>query len=96
MFKWLQAPKITLTDAQRTILESLQRGTHVAQHFQQRATIVLWAATGKKNTTIAQEMALTRNTVKRWRRRWAQAAAMLAETEETAPRSLRAAVAVEP
>jgi len=66
MFKWLQAPKITLTDAQRTILEGLQRGTHVAQHFQQRATIVLLAASGQKNAVIAREMALSRNTVKRW------------------------------
>jgi len=62
----LQAPKIILSDAQRTILEALQRGTRVAQHFQQRATVVLLAASGQKNKTIAQEMAINHNTMKRW------------------------------
>ena len=66
MFQWLQAPKISLSEAQRTILEALQRGTHVAQHFQQRATVVLLAASGQKNKAIAQEMAINHNTIKRW------------------------------
>jgi len=92
MFQWLQAPKISLSEAQRTILEALQRGTHVAQHFQQRATVVLLAASGQKNKAIAQEMAINRNTVKRWRQRWAKAAPVLAETEKTNRRGLRAAI----
>jgi len=92
MFKRWQAPTITLSDAQRTILEGLQRGTHVAQHLQERATIVLRAASGQKNAVIAQEMGLTRNTVKRWRKRWAKAVPVLTETEQTAARKLRAAI----
>ncbi|MCL5065847.1 MAG: hypothetical protein M1600_12375 [Firmicutes bacterium] len=40
-------------------------GTHVAQHFLQRGTVVLLAASGQKNKTIAQEMVINCNTVKR-------------------------------
>jgi len=35
----------------------------VAQHFQQRAAVVLLAAGGQKNKTMAQEMATNHNTV---------------------------------
>jgi DNA-binding NarL/FixJ family response regulator len=38
----------------------------LAQHFQQRATVVLLAASGQKNKAIAQEMAINHNTTKRW------------------------------
>ena len=66
MFYWLQASKISFSEAQRTSLEALQRGTLLAQHFQQRATVVLLAASGQKNKAIAQEMAINHNTTKRW------------------------------
>ena len=92
MLKRWQAPLITLSEAQRRILEALQRGTHVARHLKERATIVLRAADGQANAGMAQEMGITRNTAKRWRRRWAQAAPVVTETEATEPRRLRAAI----
>lgn len=92
MLKPWQAPRITLSEAQRKILEALRRGSHVARHLQERATIVLRAADGQKNTVIAKEMGLTRTTVKRWRRRWATAAPVVTETEDTDPRGLRGAI----
>jgi len=92
MFARFRAPKITLSDAQRTLLETLHRGTHVAQHFQQRATIILLAADGQSNAAIAGRTGLNRNTVKQWRRRWANEAPVLAETEASHRRQLRAAI----
>jgi len=53
--------------SQATDVPNPFRGTHgephAAQHFQQRAAVVLLAAGGQKNKTMAQEMATNHNTV---------------------------------
>jgi transposase len=92
VFARFRAPQITLSDAQRTILETLHRGTHVAQHLQQRATIILLAADGQANAAIARCTGWARHTVKQWRGRWVDAAPVLAETEVSHRRQLRAAI----
>lgn len=87
-----RAPHIHLSDKQRHILESWQRGTHVPQHLQQRATIILLAATGADNQAIAQQTGWNRNTVKKWRRRWASCIPELQAVERDRPWALRSAV----
>ena len=94
MFNLFQAPQITLSAPQRQILEELKKGTHVAQHLAQRATLILLAAEGENNVRIAKTTGLARNTVKTWRQRWAASASRLNQIETKQPRALRAAIGV--
>ena len=54
--------------------------------------IVLGAAAGQRNDALAQALACSLPTVRKWRRRWAEAEAPLAAVEQH-PRDLRALVA---
>ena len=85
MFNLFQAPQITLSAPQRQILEELKKGTHVAQHLAQRATLILLAAEGENNVRIAKTTGLARNTVKTWRQRWAASASRLNQIETKQP-----------
>jgi transposase len=67
-----QAVEIELTDEEREILESYARRRKTAQALAQRARIVLRCAQGGGNTEIAVEMKINRNTVSRWRVRFAK------------------------
>ena len=64
------APTITLTDRQRLQLQTYARGRSVAQRLVERARIILLAADGKQNLEIAEELAISRHTVARWRSRF--------------------------
>ena len=66
------AAKIELTDEEREILEGYARRRTTAQAVAIRARIVLRCAEGGDNTAIAAEMKLNRNTVGRWRARFAK------------------------
>ena len=57
---------------EREQLESWARRGKSAQALAQRSRIVLAAAAGLKNTEIAQRLSLDRNTVKKWRLRFAR------------------------
>ena len=46
--------------------------------------MILTAANGASNTSIAQALGFERNTVRLWRERWAEAASELAEVEKQA------------
>jgi transposase len=65
------APVITLTDSERKTLESWSRGRRTQARQVLRARIVLLAAEGKTNETIAAELATSKPTVGRWRTRFA-------------------------
>jgi len=54
-------------------LEKLTRSRESCHSLVHRATIVLKAASGVENKTIAQELELCEETVGRWRKRWTQA-----------------------
>ena len=81
------APKITLTDADRQTLERWAKGRSTPARLVLRARIVLAAAEGKENQTIAEELRVNRLLVGKWRKRFA--AAGLAGIEKDAPRGGR-------
>jgi transposase len=81
------APKIILSDAERTTLLRWSRGRSTASRLVLRAKIVLLAAEGKLNRDIAAELATAPKTVCLWRRRFAEG--RLAGIEKDAPRGGR-------
>lgn len=74
---------ITLTPRQQALLEQIVRRQTSPQRLVWRAKIVLAAATTPqdKNQQIAQRLHLARETVRRWRQRWAEAQPALAAAE---------------
>jgi transposase len=62
---------IELTDAEREQLESWSRRLTTAQALAQRSRIVLLAAGGLRTGEVAQRLHVHRNTVAKWRRRFA-------------------------
>jgi transposase len=65
------APTITLSDEDRRTLKSWSRGRLTPARLVQRARIVLMAADGSENIVIADELGTDRQTVGRWRTRFA-------------------------
>lgn len=78
------APAVTLTEPQRTTLESWARGRSIAARLVERARIVLLAAEGRQDSQIAAQLALPRQKAARWRKRFLTFG--LAGLEKDAPR----------
>jgi transposase/DNA-binding CsgD family transcriptional regulator len=78
------APIIILSDSERKTLETWSRGRSTQARLVLRAKIVLMAAEGKTNETIAVELSTSKPTVGRWRSRFA--VLRLAGIEKDAPR----------
>lgn len=85
------APLIELSPEQRTLLEGLARSRETAYSLVQRAQIVLRAADGEYNTSIAHALNLGEESVGQWRRRWADAQHELAALVNQ-PKRLRSEV----
>jgi transposase len=66
------AVQIVLTDDERAVLEGFVRRRTSARGLAQRSEIVLEAASGATNTEIARRLRVSRPTVARWRRRFAE------------------------
>jgi transposase len=66
------AASIELSAEERRELEGLARRRRTAQGLAQRAQIVLLAAEGVENKTIAERVGAVQNTVGKWRRRFAE------------------------
>ncbi len=66
------APIIKLTDKERKALKRLANGRRTQVRVLKRAQIVLAAARGLENREIAEELGMTRETVGRWRSRFAE------------------------
>ena len=81
------AARITLTDEDRQVLERCSRGRSTEARLVLRARIVLLAAEGKDNKTIATELGTDRMLVGRWRKRYAEQG--LVGIEKDAPRGGR-------
>jgi transposase len=79
------ADRITLTGAQRRELAGLVRSGRTEQRLVTRATIVLAAAEGQSNASIAASLRVCEDTVRKWRRRWCAAPgiASLADAERS-------------
>ncbi|MGH8788211.1 MAG: helix-turn-helix domain-containing protein, partial [Cupriavidus necator] len=65
------APQVTLTEQERSELEALTRATDAPARLVQRARIILLAADGEQNKTIAPQLGIGRAQVARWRERFA-------------------------
>lgn len=66
------AVAITLPPAERQELEGLARRRKTAQGLARRVRIVLAAAEGLENRTIAEQVGADANTTGKWRRRFAE------------------------
>ena len=88
----LQAQPVRLSENQRSILKQLQVGTHIPQHFKQRAEIVLMASCGYSNNEIERKLRISGETITKWRNRYAANEKELATIEEETPRKLRKAI----
>src|SRR6266536_3809188 len=62
---------LVLTPAERRTLQGWASRRKTAQGLAQRARIVLLCADGKPNTAVAAELGISRDTVGRWRNRFA-------------------------
>jgi len=78
---------ITLNDADREVLQRWERGRSTQARLVLRARIVLAAAEGKDNKTIAAELGTNRLLVGQWRNRYAKDG--LAGIQKDAPRGGR-------
>src|SRR5450830_1839881 len=79
------APSIQLTDDVRATLESWSRGRSTPARLVTRAKIVLLAAEGIENKTIAERVATTRPTVGHWRNQFAWLGISGIEKDATRP-----------
>ena len=68
---WGAAVRIELEDAERSELQARARRRKIARADAMRAAIVLLAADGMTNLSIAERLGITRVTVAMWRRRFA-------------------------
>ncbi len=73
-----QPQAITISAPQQAVLERLLRQHACPQALALRVRIVLGAATGRRNEPLAAQLACSPLTVRKWRARWAAAAARLA------------------
>ena len=87
-----QPQVVTLSAPQQALLEALLRQTSCPQALALRVRIVLGAAAGQRNETLAQTLSCSLPTMRKWRRRWASPDSQLAAVEHQ-PRDLRALVA---
>jgi putative transposase len=85
---------IELTGREREILEKLERRHTSPQRLVVRARVILEAAGGCGNAEIADNLQLRRDTVRKWRRRWADETERLAavQAEEPGETALRGAI----
>jgi transposase len=81
------APAIMVSDQDRKRLLSWSRGRSTPSRLVQRARIILLAAEGRENIEIAEEVGTDRQTVGRWRTRFAKEG--IASIEKDRPRGGR-------
>ncbi len=73
---------VTISDPQQAVLEALLRQASCSQALALRVRIVLGAAAGQTNQTLADTLPCTLPTVRTWRWRWAANEAHLAVAED--------------
>ena len=77
-----QAPVITVSEKQRSILEGLCRAQRTPQGIVKRIEIIVEVAKGGTNTLAAQCLGTYRRRIQRWRDRWSGAQQRLTRAEE--------------
>ena len=88
-----QPQAVSISAPQQVLLEALLRQSSCPQALALRIRIVLGAAAGHRNQPLADTLGCTLPTVRKWRRRWAEAEGELAAAE-LEQRLLRQTVAV--
>ena len=76
------AVPVSVTPAQRAVLTALVRRTTCPQALALRARIVLEAGSGERNEPLARRLDCTPKTIRKWRARWAGAAARLLAADD--------------
>lgn len=84
-------PAINLSREQSESLDKIARSREVAHSLSQRVQIVISAAEGNDNKSIAERMGLCEETVGYWRRRWIEGRAKLEESGDN-PKKLRVTI----
>jgi Homeodomain-like domain len=90
---------LTVSPAAQAVLAALLRRSSCPQALALRAQIILGAAAGRRNEPLARQVGCAPNTVRKWRSRWAAAAAHLAIAAADRPaleRAIAAALADAP
>ena len=64
------APAVELSDEESEKLKAIARSKSCSVRLVERSKIVILAAQGRQDTEIAEELAITRQKVSRWRRRY--------------------------
>lgn len=64
---------INTSERQQQLLQQITRCKTNSYRLVQRAQLVLFAATGMKNTEIGEQLQLSRTQVRQWRQRWLEA-----------------------
>lgn len=85
----LAAKHIKLSKNQKRIIKQFADGTHIPQHLNQRAKIIMLANQGLTNDDIEAELFLSNHTVIKWRNRFFHAAEQLAQVEKDTPLKLK-------
>lgn len=67
---WTPSSPLAVTNTQRVALLKIANGRNTPQKTVLRSTIVLFASQGKSNNAIAKELAVNRQTVILWRKRF--------------------------
>jgi transposase len=96
-----KAAKITITERQQEILQTLRNAVTAPARLRQRASLILLAFAGHRNDEIAQQIGLAQGPVGLWRRRWARAFNRLisiecSETRAALRRAIEAVLTDEP
>lgn len=76
-----RAPTFELPPRQRRILERLDRRRTVERRLAERVQIVLWSADGKPSVEQAAALQVAPQRILRWRHRWRDESARLADAE---------------
>lgn len=74
--------QVKVTECQQQILTEFIRSTQMPHAEVVRAKIVLFCFAGESNLSIVKKIGCHRNTVMKWRRRWHEKQAALAEAEQ--------------
>jgi transposase len=96
-----KAAKITITECQQEILQTMRNSVTAPSRLRQRASLILLAFEGHRNDEIAREVGLAQGPVGLWRRRWARAFDRLirvecSETRAQLRRTIEAVLTDEP
>jgi len=84
-----KAIKIEIKEHEEKILKQLKAGTHSELHLKQRSEIILLSSENKSNSEISKKVGLNRESVIKWRKRYAESREELEKTEEETPKKLR-------